>query len=54
MQYIDSRGPDRTRELGPEPTFHDPVTVTESELGAWTEFRAATRINQSSIGDYST
>jgi len=52
MQYIDARGPDRSRELGPEPTFHDPVAVTGSELGAWTEFRAGSRINHSSIGDY--
>jgi phosphonate metabolism protein (transferase hexapeptide repeat family) len=52
MRHIDFRGPDRTRELGPEPTFHDPVAVTESELGAWTEFRSGSRINQSSIGDY--
>ena len=52
MVYIDSHGPDRTRELGPEPTLHEPVTISESELGAWTELREHARLNQSAIGDY--
>lgn len=52
MVYIDSHGPDRTRELGPEPTLHDPVSISESELGAWTEVRAESRLNESEIGDY--
>jgi phosphonate metabolism protein (transferase hexapeptide repeat family) len=52
MVYIDSHGPDRTRELGPEPTLHDPVSISESELGAWTEVRAEARLNESEIGDY--
>ena len=52
MVYIDSHGPDRTRELGPEPTLHDPVTISESELGEWTEVRAGARLSQSAIGNY--
>jgi phosphonate metabolism protein (transferase hexapeptide repeat family) len=52
MVYIDSHGPDRTRELGPEPTLHDPVSISESELGAWTEIREGARLNESAIGDY--
>lgn len=52
MHRFDSYGPDRTRELGPDPTLHDPVTITESDLGDWTEIRAGTRINRSSIDDY--
>jgi len=50
--YVEDYGPDRTRELGPEPTLHDPVAIAESELGAWTEIRQHTRLNESAIGDY--
>ena len=50
--YFESRGPDRTVELGEEPTFHDPVSVSESELGRFTEFREGCRLNESVIGDY--
>lgn len=52
MTYIDSHGPDRTRELGPDPTLHEPVQISESELGAWTEVREGSRLNRSSLGDY--
>lgn len=52
MVYVESHGPDRSRELGPEPTLHDPVTISESELGAWTEVRSGARLNESAIGDY--
>ena len=52
MTYIEDHGPDRTRTLGPEPTLHDPVSITESELGAWTEVRHHARLNESAIGDY--
>ncbi|MFB6123670.1 MAG: DapH/DapD/GlmU-related protein [Haloferacaceae archaeon] len=52
MRFIDSRGPARTAKLGPEPTFHDPVQVTESRIGDWTEFREGVRISHSSVGDY--
>jgi hypothetical protein len=52
MVYVESHGPDRTRELGPEPTLHEPVSISESELGAWTEVRSGARLNESAIGDY--
>ncbi|MFW5900174.1 MAG: DapH/DapD/GlmU-related protein [Halodesulfurarchaeum sp.] len=52
MPYIDNYGPDRTRNLGPEPTIHDPVAISESELGAWTEIRRNCRLNESTLGDY--
>ncbi|WP_137290696.1 LbetaH domain-containing protein [Natronorubrum halophilum] len=52
MTYYEDYGPDRTRTLGPEPTLHDPVTITESELGAWTEVRRRARLNESTIGEY--
>lgn len=50
--YYEDYGPDRVRTLGPEPTLHDPVSLTESELGAWTEVRSACRLHESAIGDY--
>ncbi|GAB3691300.1 DapH/DapD/GlmU-related protein [Salinarchaeum chitinilyticum] len=50
--YVESHGPDRVRTLGPEPTIHDPVSISESELGQWTEVRAGCRLNESEIGDY--
>lgn len=52
MTHYEAYGPDRTRSLGPEPTLHDPVWITDSELGAWTELREHTRVNDSVIGDY--
>lgn len=52
MTYFADYGPDRTRALGPEPTIHDPVSITDSDLGAWTEVRPHTRVAASSIGDY--
>jgi phosphonate metabolism protein (transferase hexapeptide repeat family) len=52
MTYYEDHGPDRTRPLGPEPTLHEPVSITESELGAWTEVRQHTRLHDSAIGDY--
>ncbi|KOX91438.1 acetyltransferase [Haloarcula rubripromontorii] len=52
MVYIEDHGTDRIRELGPEPTLHEPVSISESELGAWTEVRAEARLNESAIGDY--
>jgi len=39
--------------LSPEPTLHDPVSISESELGKWTEVRHGARLNQSVLGDYS-
>lgn len=52
MTYYEDHGPDRTCSLGPEPTLHEPVSITESELGAWTEVRRRARLNESAIGDY--
>jgi phosphonate metabolism protein (transferase hexapeptide repeat family) len=52
MTYYEDYGPDRTRTLGPEPTLHEPVSITESELGVWTEVRGHTRLHESEIGDY--
>jgi phosphonate metabolism protein (transferase hexapeptide repeat family) len=52
VTYYTDYGPDRTRTLGPEPTLHDPISITESELGRWTEVRRHTRLNDSKIGDY--
>ncbi|MFW5956266.1 MAG: acetyltransferase [Halorhabdus sp.] len=52
MTYYEDHGPDRTHSLGPEPTVHEPVSITESELGAWTELRRRARVNESTIGDY--
>jgi len=53
MTYYETYGPDRTHDLGPDPTLHDPVSITESELGDWTEVRQQARLNDSAIGDYS-
>jgi phosphonate metabolism protein (transferase hexapeptide repeat family) len=53
MHYFDSYGHDRVAQLGPEPTIHDPVSISESELGAWTEVRRDCRLNESTLGDYS-
>jgi len=52
VTYYEDHGPDRTRTLGPDPTLHEPVSVTESELGAWTEVREQVRLHESEIGDY--
>jgi phosphonate metabolism protein (transferase hexapeptide repeat family) len=53
MPYYESYGPDRLRTLGEEPTIHDPVVITESDLGAWTELRQRARLNDSELGEYS-
>jgi phosphonate metabolism protein (transferase hexapeptide repeat family) len=50
--YFESYGPDRTRTLGREPTIHDPVAITESELGPWTEVRQHARLHESELGAY--
>ncbi|WP_415381340.1 DapH/DapD/GlmU-related protein [Halosimplex sp. TS25] len=52
MTYFESYGPDRSSDLSTEPTIHDPVSITESELGAWTEVRPECRLHESAIGDY--
>jgi phosphonate metabolism protein (transferase hexapeptide repeat family) len=53
MTYYESHGSAETPTLGPEPTFHEPVSIRSSELGAWTEVRRHTRVNESTVGDYS-
>jgi phosphonate metabolim protein, transferase hexapeptide repeat family len=53
MYQYDSYGPDLADDLGPEPTIHDPVWLSESELGAWTELRPYARLHESAVGDYS-
>jgi phosphonate metabolism protein (transferase hexapeptide repeat family) len=53
MTYYEAYGPDRTQALGPDPTLHDPVSITESELGDWTELRQQARLNESAVGNYS-
>ncbi|MFB6296886.1 MAG: DapH/DapD/GlmU-related protein [Salinirussus sp.] len=51
--YVDSRGESLSTPLDPEPTIHDPVRITGSELGAWTEIRPGCRLHESELGDYS-
>jgi phosphonate metabolism protein (transferase hexapeptide repeat family) len=50
--YVESHGPDRATALGPTPTLHDPVSITESDLGEWTEVHKHARLHESAIGDY--
>jgi phosphonate metabolism protein (transferase hexapeptide repeat family) len=50
--HYDSYGADTARDLGPEPTLHDPVQVSNSDLGAWTELRPYCRVHESTIGAY--
>ncbi len=52
MFHYDDHGPDRARTLGPEPTLHEPVSITDSKLGAWTELHPHTRVSESTVGDY--
>lgn len=52
MYRFDSYGPDAAADLGPEPTIHDPVWLTDSTVGAWTEIRPHCRLHESTIGDY--
>lgn len=39
--------------LSPDPTVHDDVSLTEVDLGQWTEIGRGSRIGHSTIGDYS-
>lgn len=52
MTYYEQYGPDRPDALGVEPTLHDPVWLTRSELGTWTEVGPRCRLHESAIGDY--
>jgi len=51
--YVEDYGGPRVRTLSPEPTLHDPVDITDSRLGRWTEVRSHSRLNDSELGDYS-
>lgn len=51
--YVESYGADRMRDLGPDPTLHDPVSISGSELGEWTEIREGCRLHESTLNDYS-
>lgn len=50
--YVASHGGSRVGGLSPEPTIYDPVQITDSTLGEWTEIRSNTRLNESAIDDY--
>ncbi|WP_231188397.1 acetyltransferase [Haladaptatus sp. DYF46] len=50
--FVDSYGTSRVTALSEEPTLHDPVIITDSTLGRWTEIRPETRVSNSTIGDY--
>ena len=52
MRYVESHGGDRVETLSPEPTLHEPVHVTDSRLGDWTEIRSNARLHAAEIGDY--
>ncbi|GGN21536.1 DapH/DapD/GlmU-related protein [Halarchaeum nitratireducens] len=51
--YYESYGDDNDVTLDEEPTIHDPVVITESELGPWTEVGSQCRLNDSEVGAYS-
>lgn len=51
--YIDSHNDDRISGLSREPTLHEPVQLTETELGVWTEIRENSRLRDVELGDYS-
>lgn len=52
MIHFEDYGPDRFRDLGPDPTLWDPVRLRDADLGAWTEVRPRARVHASTIGDY--
>jgi hypothetical protein len=51
--YVDSHNDDRISDLSQEPTLHEPVQLTETELGVWTEIRENSRLRDVEVGDYS-
>lgn len=51
MHHVESHGADPD-DLGAEPTLHDPVSVSHSDLGVWTEIRPHSRVHRSVVGDY--
>ncbi len=50
--YVDSHNTSRKTELSPEPTLYEPVSISKSTLGRWTELRQDVRLHKSAIGDY--
>jgi phosphonate metabolism protein (transferase hexapeptide repeat family) len=51
--YVENYGSPRVRTLSPEPTLHDPVDISHSTLGHWTEVHSHSRLNESELGEYS-
>lgn len=51
--YVENHGSPDVRTLSREPTLHDPVDISDSMLGRWTEVRSHSRLNDSELGDYS-
>ncbi|WP_276255579.1 DapH/DapD/GlmU-related protein [Halomontanus rarus] len=50
--YAAAHGGSRVGTLSPEPTIHEPVQITESTLGEWTEIRPHARLHESALDDY--
>ncbi|QIB74258.1 acetyltransferase [Halogeometricum borinquense] len=50
--YVDSHGGPRVTTLSPEPTLHEPVSISDSTLGKWTEIREGSRVRHSTLGNY--
>ncbi len=53
MYTYDAYGAVDREPLSPEPTIHDPVRLTDVELGAWTEIHAGCRLHEATVDDYS-
>lgn len=51
--YVSSHNDDRVVDLSEEPTLHEPVQLTDTELGVWTEIREHSRLHTVDVGDYS-
>jgi hypothetical protein len=51
--YVSSHNDGRITSLSKEPTLHEPVQLTKTELGAWTEIREKSRLSDVELGDYS-
>lgn len=51
--YIKSHNDGRASGLSQEPTLHEPVQLTETEVGVWTEIWENSRLRDVELGDYS-
>lgn len=51
--YVEEHGGSRIHGLSEEPTIHEPVQLSETILGEWTEIREGCRLHESELGDYS-